>query len=133
MTTGWDGLSKPMTNQMTLEQLTPPQRQWINEWIGKNLDLDKKVEELMLWDDGKWAKELKKYSKKKGVTLSQKEFPIKETFVHEYLDDMMIDAYDQAWAAYESQNEQYAQVKPLKRARDQAIREGSFDEAGATS
>ncbi len=128
MTTGWDGLSKPMTNKMTLEELTPPQRQWVNDWIGTNLDLDREVEKLMTWEDGKWAKELDKYAKKKGLR-SQKEFPVKETFIHEYLDDMMINAYDQAWAAYEAQNEQFADIKPLKAARDQAIKEGTFNEA----
>ena len=129
MTTGWDGLSKPMTNKMTLEELTPPQRKWINDWIGKHLNLDEKVEELMTWEDGKWDKELKEYTKKKGMR-SQDEFPIKETFIHEYLDDMMIDAYDQAWAAYEAQNAQFAEIKPLKEARNRAIREGNFNEAG---
>ena len=128
MTTGWDGLSKPMINKMTLEELTPPQRQWVNDWIGKHLQLDKKVEELMLWDDGKWQKELEKYRKARGFR-SQKDFPVKETFIHEYLDDMMIDAYDQAWAAYEAQNAQLANVKPLKSARDQALRDGRFTDA----
>ena len=42
---------------------------------------------------------------------------------------MMIDAYDQAWAAYEAQNAQLANVKPLKSARDQALRDGRFTDA----
>ena len=128
LSTGWTGLSKPMTNKLTLEELDPPTRQWINQWIGDNLNLDKKVEELMNWDNGKWQKELKRYAKAKGFR-SQKDFPLKETFTHEYLDDMMTDAYNHAWEAYTEQNKQMADVPALKAARDAAIKSGDFDKA----
>ena len=128
LSTGWKGLSDQQKDRLTGEKLTPPVRQWIDGWIGDNLELDKKVIELMEWDDGKWDKALKKYKKKRGLR-SQADLPVKELFIHEYMDDMINDAYKQAWDAYAAMNEQLADINPLMGARSRALSEGKIGQA----
>lgn len=123
LTTGWRGLSETQTNPVTGEELTPPQREWVNNWIGKNMKLDEKVEELMNSD---LADELEKYEDK-AFGKSQKKYPRSETGVHQYLDLMMADAKKKAWAAYEAMNAEMSFVKPLKSARDQSITDSNFN------
>ena len=128
LSTGWKGLSDPQRDRLTGEKLTPPVRQWINSWIGENLNLDERVEKLWKWDDGKWDKALKDYKKKRGLR-SQADLPVKELFIHEYMDDMMNDAYKQAWDAYAAMNSQMADIQPLIGARNRAISEGKIGQA----
>ena len=125
LTTGWTGLSNQQTNPVTGEDLTPPQREWINKWIGDKMKLDEKVMEIMESDI---ADDLEKYEvRSKGK--KQKDFDRSKTAVHEVLDAMLTDAYKRAWEAYESYNAELAPMKPIKEARDKAIRRGNFDRA----
>ena len=128
LSTGWSGLKKEKMNRLSKEPLTPPQRKWINDWIGKNLNLDEKVTELMNWDDGKWKKKLEEYKKKRGYR-SQADFPVKELFIHEYMDRMVDDAYQKAWGQYEAYNAEAADLGILKEARDAALNTGDVDRA----
>ena len=114
LSTGWSGLKQEKTNRLTKEPLTPPQRKWINDWIGKNMNLDEKVMELMTWDDGKWKKNLEQYQKRRGVK-NQEDFPVKEHFIHEYMDKMVDDAYNKAWTAYEAQNADLADLDIIRK------------------
>ena len=128
ISTGWDGMSKPLIDKVSLDELTPDKRQWINKWIGENADLAGKIDHLRLKNDGWWDKQLKLYAKKRGIK-SQKDYPIKETFVHQYLDDLVQNAYTAAWDAYTFENEQMASIGALKQQRDRALFEGRFDDA----
>ena len=125
LTTGWKGLSEPQTNPVTGEDLTPPQREWINDWIGNNLQLDDKVVEIM---QSQLADDLDKYNKA-AFGKSQKKMPRGKTGVHEVLDLMLNDAYKKAWAAYETQNADFSTMVPYRQERDQAIRSGNLDRA----
>lgn len=122
LSTGWKGLSEIQTNPVTGEELSPPQREWVNNWIGKNMELDKKVEELM---NSQLANDLEKYEDE-ALGKSQKKYPRAKTGVHRYLNLMMADAKKKAWAAYETMNAEMSFVKPMKEARDQSIQDSNF-------
>ncbi len=127
LTTNWRGLSEPKMNPVTGEELTGPQLEWVNNWIGNNLNLDEKVIEIM---QSQIADDLEKYEEA-NAGKSQKNLPRKATAVHEVLDKMLNNAYKKAWTAYEAENVEYSlgSMKPTKAARDKEIRKGNFDKA----
>ena len=94
LSTGWTGLSKPMTNPMTGEELKPDQRQWINRWIGENGNWDKTMEKWMKWDDGKFEREWKKLKGRRA------ELDIGKSFIHGMLDEEKNRQFAAAWDAY---------------------------------
>jgi hypothetical protein len=130
ISTGWDGMSKPLIDKTSLEELDPDKRQWINRWIGDNANLDEKIDDLRTKNNGWWDKQLKLYAKKRGIK-SQKDYPVKETFVHQYLDDLVQNAYTAAWDAYTFENDKMASIGGLKERRDLALFEGRYDDANA--
>ena len=77
------------------------------------LILIKKIDDLRTKNDGWWDKQLKQYAKKRGIK-SQKDYPIKQTFVHQYLDDLVQNAYTAAWDAYTFDNDKMASIGALK-------------------
>lgn len=103
LSTGWDNLQTIRTNKVTGQPLSAAERSWVNNWIGKNAGLADKIERLRTADDGWWDKKLKEYAKARGLK-NQKEFPIKETVVHDMLDQIHNDAFNQAWLAWEQEN-----------------------------
>ena len=60
ISTGWNGLSKPMTHPYTGEELPPEARQWINGYIGANGTGIRKWRDMMTWDEGRFVREWKK-------------------------------------------------------------------------
>lgn len=103
LASGWDNLQTIRTNKITNQPLTAEERAWINNWIGKNGRLAEQIENLRTADNGWWDKKLKEYAKARGLK-NQKEFPIKETVVHDMLDQIHNDAFNQAWNAWEQSN-----------------------------
>lgn len=103
LSTGWDNLQTIRTNKVTNQPLTAEERHWINNWIGKNGRLAEQIEGLRTADNGWWDKKLKEYAKARGLK-NQKEFPIKETVVHDMLDQIHNEAFNQAWSAWEQEN-----------------------------
>ena len=74
-------------------------------------------------------KEIKKYAKARG-TSDQSEFPIKETVVHQALNDMHNAAFKRAYAAMNQQNSKYSNIDALQQGRNAAIGRGDYDAAG---
>jgi hypothetical protein len=103
LSTGWDNLQTIRTNKITGQPLTAEERFWINNWIGQNGRLAEQIEGLRTANDGWWDKKLTEYAKARGLK-NQKEFPIKETVVHDMLDQIHNEAFNQAWSAWEQNN-----------------------------
>ena len=129
LATGWDGLQVPRTHPQTGEQLKPAERQFINNWIAENEKLGEKIDVLLSQNDNYWMKEIKKYAKARG-TSDQSEFPIKETVVHQALNDMHNAAFKRAYAAMNQQNSKYSNIDALQQGRNAAIGRGDYDAAG---
>jgi hypothetical protein len=103
LSTGWDKLQTIRTNKVTGQPLTAEERYWVNNWIAKNGRLAEQIEGLRTADNGWWDTKLKEYAKARGLK-NQKEFPIKETVVHDMLDQIHTNAFNEAWAAWEQSN-----------------------------
>ena len=121
--TGWTGLSEPMKNPYTGEELPPDARQWINAWIGENGDWDKEMEDMMTWDDGKFAREWRALGNKRG------ELPIKKTMVHTLLDESKNRQFNAAWDAYLLEHPQIRTTRALQDSRDSEINAGNYSDA----
>ena len=128
LATGWDGLQAVKTNPINGQPLTPEERSFVNNWIGQNYGLDKKVEEFLNKDDGWYNRELKKYAKARGLK-NQSQFPIKKTFVYEYLDELHTEAFKQAFAALEAQRSDLFNKGVLQKATEDMIRQGNYSGA----
>lgn len=112
LSTGWDNLQSVRTNPVTGQQLSAEERSWVNNWIAKNSGLADSIDRLRTADDGWWDKKLKEYVKARGLK-NQKEYPIKETVVHDMLNKLHNDAFKQAWAAWEQENASMSNIPGL--------------------
>ena len=104
----------------------------MNNWIGKNYQLGKKVEKLMNAGPEFWDKKMKEYVQARGLK-TQEEMPIKETVLHQLLSDMHNDAFRAASTALSMQNENYARKKVLNSMRDAALNRGDSEGANRIS
>ena len=125
---GWDNLQTIRTNPISGEPLTPEERNFINNWIGENYGLDKKMEEFFNMNDGQVEKELKAYAKKRGLK-KQSQFPIKKTWMYEQLDAMHSEAFKAAFAALEAQRTVLYNKGVLQKATKSMIRQGDYQGA----
>lgn len=128
LATGWDGLQAVKTNPINGQPLTPEERSFVNNWIGQNYGLDKKVEDFLNKDDGWYNRQLQAYAKKRGLK-SQSQFPIKKTFVYEYLDELHTAAFKAAFAALETQRSDLFNKGVLQKATEDMIRQGNYSGA----
>ena len=128
LATGWDGLQVPRVHPATGEQLKPAERQFINNWIAKNENLGKKIDDLLSSNDNYWMKEIKKYAKARGIK-DQSEFPIKETVIHQALDDLHNAAFKRAYAYMNQRYSQYSNQDALQQGVNAAIGRGDYDTA----
>ena len=123
LSTGWTGLSKPMTDPHTGDELEPPQRQWINRWIGENKNWDKDMESMMTWDAGKFEREWKKLHGKRA------KLDISKSYVHEMLETYKNRYFQEAWDAYLVEHPQIRDERARADERDLLTREGDYDAA----
>ena len=128
LATGWDGLQTVRTHPVSKQPMTPEQRNFVNNWIGENWGLDKKVEEFLNKGDGWYNRQLKAYAKKRGLK-SQAQYPIKETFVHEELDRMHDAAFAAAFAAMREQDANLYNQGVLQKAVEDMITKGNYEGA----
>ena len=128
LASGWDGLQTVRRNRITGEALTPEERQFINNWIGTNYQLGKRVEKLFNAGPKFWDKKMREYVKARGLK-SQEEYPIKETLLHQLLDDLHNDAYSAAFDALSRNDADYAARKEMNAYRDSQISQGNYGEA----
>ena len=125
ISTGWDNLQRTRVNPETGQTISPKERQWINNWIAKELNLDKEIEWLMTRDNGWYAKKIKEYKKLKGFK-SQSEFDIKQTVTFDELDRIHNEAFNLAWKAYQERNEAAANAAALQGAQERAMGRGDI-------
>ena len=121
--TGWTGLSEAMTNPYTGEKLGPEERQWINDWIGKNGNWDKEMEDMMNWDEGKFEREWKALHGKRA------QLDIGKSYIHQMLDESKRDNSMQAWDAYLWNIHRLEINRSYKDARDSETKAGNYPAA----
>ena len=127
LSTGWNNLNTIRTNKLTGQVLTPSERHWINDWVAKHAGLQQQVEALMEQD--KSGKYIQKYRNARG-NMTQKEYPIKESYIHDQLDLIHSNAFNLAWKALEIENSNYADMGLLEKYKKQQLQQG--DTKGAT-
>ena len=123
LSTGWTGLTEPMSNPYTGEELTPEQRQWVNAWIGKNGNWDKEMESYMNMDGGDFKREWLKLKGKRAKLDAGK------SYIHEILDESKKRQFDAAWNAYVAEYPESMDITEYKNARDALTQEGNYDAA----
>jgi hypothetical protein len=123
LSTGWTGLSEPMSNPFNGEELKPAQRQWINRYIGENGNWDKEMESYMKMDDGDFKREWLKLKGKRA------QLDIGKTYIHEILDASKKRQFDAAWNAYLAEHPEVMEAKALKESRDANTTAGNYDDA----
>ena len=127
--TGWDGLQTLRKNPITGEAITAEELQFINNYIGENLQLGLQIEQLMNSGKAFWDKKLREYSQERGLQ-KQDELPIKETILYKELDDIHNRAYRTAVQQLSMRNNEYSQKQQLQSMRNAALNRGDTAEAG---
>ena len=128
LSTGWDSVSIMKTNPITGEIITPKDRQWVNNWIAKNMNLAGQIESMMNYPTGFWSNKLKEYKKKRGLR-NQKDYPLKELVVHQELNRIHRQAMKYACSALEQYHSQYSLVGQQNDRIKNALRQGNIPEA----
>ena len=126
--TGWDGLQKIRKNPYTKKLLTSRQRNYLNNWIAKNGNLQSQVTALMLRDDGWYKKKMNEYHELRGLQ-SQYDFPIKEWIVHKKLDEIHDTVFRAAWNSWLHYEEQDLPISRERKTRDSYLRRGQGEKA----
>jgi len=123
LNTGWDGLQKPRVNVNNGEPLDPSTRQWINNYVAQYGGLAQKIEEMRTRPDGFWDKKMKEYKKLRGMQ-DQSAVPIKEWVVHQELDRIHDEAFQEAWRQWEIKNADEANIGLFKESTKRAMNIG---------
>ncbi len=132
LSTGWDGLQKIRRNPDTTLPLDARDRQFVNNWIAKNSNLDAQIQQLMTENDGYWNKELQKYVKLRGLQ-SQEDFPIKKTLLYRRLDQLHDRAFRGAMDALNAyKDENYSTIGREIKNRNRELGRGRLNEASQT-
>ena len=128
ISTGWDNVSTMRVNPITKEILSPEDRNWINNWIAKNVNLAGQIEGMMNSKDGFWTRKMKEYKQNRGWK-KQQDFPIKELVVHQELSRIHRDAMKWACSALERYHAQYSQVGIQNNRIKNSLRQGNIPQA----
>jgi hypothetical protein len=128
ISTGWDNVSTMRVNPITKEILSPEDRNWINNWIAKNVNLAGQIEGMMNSKDGFWKRKMKEYKQNRGWK-KQQDFPIKELVVHQELSRIHRDAMKWACSALERYHAQYSQVGIQNNRIKNSLRQGNIPQA----
>lgn len=132
LATGWDGLQTPKTNPISGLPLTPEERNFVNNWIGNNYNLGRRVEEFLNKGDDWVERQVKAYAKKRGFK-KQSEYPIKRIFVHEELTRIHNDAFRQGFAALVAQRTDLYNKGVLQKTTDTQLQQGLLGEANESA
>ena len=128
LSTGWDGLQKIRRDPDTKQPLTSRQKNWMNNWIAKNADLQTQVTDLMTKNDGYYQKKMKEYAKLRG-NQTQADFPIKKWIVHQELDRIHDRAFRAAQNAWRHYNNQFTTIGREMKTRDLYLKKGQGKKA----
>jgi len=82
-----------------------------------------------LMEQDKAGKYTQKYRNARG-NMTQKEYPIKESYIHDQLDKIHSNAFRLAWKALEIENSNYADMSLLEKYKKKQLQQG--DTQGAT-
>ncbi|MCP3697757.1 MAG: hypothetical protein GY920_04255, partial [Aliivibrio sp.] len=132
LASGWDGLQTVRTHPDSEQPMTPEQRNWVNNWIGKNWGMDKKMEEFFEQGDGWAERQLKSYVKDRELQ-TQSEFPIKVHIVHRELDKIHDAAFKAAFAAMRQQDASLYNQGILQNAVEDMLSKGNTTGAAKTA
>tara|TARA_B100000035_G_scaffold3222_1_gene2776 strand:+ start:12018 stop:15968 length:3951 start_codon:yes stop_codon:yes gene_type:complete len=132
LASGWDNLQTVRRNRTDGQPLKPEERQFINNWIAQNYKLGERVEKLFNAGPKFWDKKMKEYVKERGLK-TQDEYPIKETLLHQLLDELHNDAFRAGFDALSSTNADYAARKEMTSYRDSQLNQGNYAEASDTA
>ena len=127
--TGWNGLQALRTNKVSGLPLSSAERHWINNWVARHAGLQPQIEALMEQD--KAGKFMRHYKNERGQ-LTQKEYPIKETYIHDQLDKIHNTAFSLAWKALEIENSNYADMGLLNKYKKKQLQQGDTQGAART-
>ena len=132
LSTGWDGLQKIRRNRFTQQPLSARDRQFVNNWIGKNGHLQAQIADLMVKDDGFWDKKLREYHKERG-NLPQSDLPIRELIVHKELDRIHDRVFELALDDLERERKNYTEVGREIYNRKRELNQGNIQRAKQTN
>ena len=123
---GW--LQKARINKLTSEPLEPADRQYINNWIAKNANLQTQVMALMTKNEGYYQKKMAEYHRERGMQ-GQKDFPIKNWIVHQELDKIHDRAFKAAWNSLQAYKEQFTPIGREIKNRNLQLKKGNASKA----
>jgi hypothetical protein len=127
LSTGWNNLQTLRTNRVSGLPLTAAERYWVNNWVARHAGLKEQIEALMEQD--KAGKFTRKYRDARG-NMTQKEYPIKESYIHDQLSKIHTDAFNAAWVSLGLENKNYQNQGLLNKYKKQQLQQG--DTQGAT-
>ena len=129
LASGWNNLNKYRMNKYTKAPLTASDRFFINNWVAKYGGLKGQVERIMKMDEkGKFTQ---KYVNARG-DMSQKEYPISSSLIHQELDRVHDIAFKNAWLALEQDNRYYRPTGLLEKYKKKQIESGNLEAASDT-
>jgi hypothetical protein len=127
--TGWNGLNNLRINKYTKQPLSDDERYFINTWVAKYGGLRAQIERLMAEDErGKYTKN---YVGTRGQK-KQKQFAIKDTYIHDQLDKMHDNAFNSAWDALELENSSYGTIGILEKYKKDQLERADYGGASQT-
>ena len=128
LSTGWDSVGSMKVNPISKQPLAPKERQWINNWIAKNMNLAGQVENLMNHPSGYWTNKMKEYKKARGLK-KQSDLPLKELVVHQELNRIHRNAMKYACSAMGRYFEQYSAIGLQNSRVKNSLRQGNIPQA----
>jgi len=128
LSTGWDSVGSMKINPISKQPMTPKERQWVNNWIAKNMNLAGQIEGMMNHPSGFWTNKMKEYKKARGMK-KQKDFGLKNLVVHEELNRIHRNAMKYACSAMERYFEQYSAVGLQNTRVKNSLRQGNIPQA----
>ena len=128
LSTGWDSVGTMKVNPISKQPLTPKERQWINNWIAKNMNLAGQIEGMMNHPSGYWENKMKEYKKAKGLR-KQSDFNLKELIVHQELNRIHRNAMKYACSAMGRYFEQYSAIGLQNTRVKNSLRQGNIPAA----
>ena len=131
LSTGWDGLQRIRRNKFTQQPLSAEDRQYLNNWIAQNANLDKQITALMTKNDGWYDQKIKEYQKARGQ-YSQNDMPIRYLVTHRELDRIHDIAFDAAWTSLENYKAKYTTVGREIHNRNLELQKGQVNKARNT-
>ena len=128
---GWEGLSPRTINPITKLEMTPQQKTWVNNWIGRNMPFKEVIEDVMAQDpDGKFVQEVLRIreNRRKGG-FEKKEFDIGRSQIHQYLDRELNRRILRAFNAMQRDNPDLYQIGRGQALSNKTIESGDSDRA----